>query len=67
MSVLFIFVLFILGLMIAGGLSTEKIDAFLCRRSPGSTMTGSSLLRWGLVLLAAFALGLVVMYVLAFP
>ncbi len=67
MNILFIFVFAVLGIIIVSGLYMERIDAFLWRRSPGGTMTGSSLLLWGLLLLAAFAIGLVVMYVIVLP
>lgn len=54
-------------LLILGGIFAEPIAAQARRRIPDFSYEGEGFLLWGLVLLAAFALGLVVMYLLLKP
>ncbi len=49
------------------GIYSEQITAVVRRRSPDFWLEGDVLMIWGLVLVAAFALGLVVMYLILRP
>ncbi len=59
--------LFIVALFSLGGIYSEQIIAVVRRRSPDFWLEGDVLMIWGFVLVAAFALGLVVMYLILRP
>ncbi len=61
--VLSVFVVAI-GLLIVGGVFAEPIAAFIHRRFSSFSYEGDTFMMWGGLLLAAFVLGLLVMYVL---
>ena len=64
-------VLGIVGLLIPalilGGVYADSVNAFLRTRAPQLCFEASTLLIWGSLVLGAFALGLVTMYVLMYP
>lgn len=62
-GVLLVFVIAI-GLLIGGGVLAEPIAAFIHRRFSNFSYEGDAFMIWGGLLLAAFVLGLLVMYVL---
>jgi uncharacterized BrkB/YihY/UPF0761 family membrane protein len=62
MIAVFLAILVTLGCLIAGGLLADRIEAFMRRRVSNCTVEGNSLLLWGLLILAAFVFGLIVMY-----
>ncbi len=65
--ILFFAMLSMIAMVTLGGVYAQQIVAIFRRRVPGFTYEGELFLMWGLVLVAAFALGLVVMYLLLKP
>ncbi len=63
-SSLLVVVIVAIGVLICGGLLSERITTVVRRRAPRFWLEGEILLFWGLVVVAAFALGLMVMYLL---
>jgi hypothetical protein len=61
-TLLAIVILAILAL-VCGGLFSERITMVVRRRAPRFYFEGQVLLFWGLLVIAAFALGLAVMYI----
>ena len=62
MPVVLLILSLIIGLLIGGCIFAEPITAFVQRRYPHFFYDGETLLLWGGMVLAAFAFGLVVMY-----
>jgi len=62
---LFLAILTAIILLILGGVFAEPITHSIRRRIPNFTYEGELLVIWGTLVLAAFALGMVVMYLLA--
>lgn len=64
-------VLGIIGLLIPalilGGVYAESVNSFLRTRVPQLCFEDSILLVWGSLVLGAFTLGLVAMYILMYP
>lgn len=54
----------IIAVLIMGGIFSEPIAAFVRRRLPGFTYEGEVFLIFGSLVIAAFIIGLVVMYIL---
>ncbi len=67
LAIVILTILAVTVLLILGGIFAEPIAAHVRRRVPDFSYEGEGFLLWGLVLLAAFALGLVVMYLLLKP
>jgi hypothetical protein len=63
-SSLLLMVIVAIGVLICGGLLSERITAVVHRRAPRFRYDGEIFLLWGLLVVAAFALGLMVMYLL---
>lgn len=66
-AILLLAMLLVIALFTLGGIYSEQISTVLRRRSPDFWFEGDLLMIWGLVLVAAFALGLVVMYLILRP
>ncbi len=66
-AIVFFAMLSIIGLLAVGGIYADQVDAIVRRRLPNFSYEGELFLMWGLVLVATFALGLVVMYLLLRP
>lgn len=64
MSFLFMALVMALAVVILGAVFAEPINANLRRRVKGLEFQGETLLFWGTLGLGAFALGLLVMYLL---
>lgn len=60
----FLVILVAIIVLIVGGVFSEPIIAMIRRRFPGFSYEGETFLLAGLLALAAFAVGLVVMYLL---
>lgn len=67
MVVMFFSLLSLIAMVTLGGLYAEQIVVLVRRRMPSFSYQGELFLLWGLAILAAFALGLVVMYLLLRP
>ncbi len=63
MFAVFLATLVVLGLLIAGGVMADRIEVVLRRRFRDCVVDGNALLLWGMLMLAAFVFGLMVMYV----
>ncbi len=61
---MFVFFVSAITVLVLGGLYSERITALVRRRAPRFWFEGEILILWGLVVIAAFALGLMVMYLL---
>ncbi len=61
---LFVFFVCAIAVLVLGGLYSERITALIRRRAPRFWFEGEVFILWGLVVIAAFALGLTVMYLL---
>lgn len=57
----------LIGLLTLSGIYAEDVVAHIRRRVPNASIEGDIFVMWGFVLLAAFATGLVVMYLLLKP
>ncbi len=66
-AIVLLAMLLVIALFSLGGIYSERITAVIRRRSPDFAFEGDLLMMWGLVLVAAFALGLVVMYLILRP
>ena len=64
MSVLLLVLTILIGLLIMAGLFSNPIMAFFHRRLPNFSGEGDTFLLWSGLMVAAFILGLLVMYVL---
>ena len=64
MAALLLAILVVVTVLILGGVLAEPITLAVRRRFPGFSYAGDTVLLVGLLTLAAFAAGLVVMYVL---
>ena len=53
-----------IGILVIGGIFSEPISRFIRRRVPGFSYEGDGFLLWGALLIAAFSIGLMVMYLL---
>jgi hypothetical protein len=62
MTLLLIVLIMLISLLILASVFTNAISAFLQKRLPTWRFEGEHLLLWGGMLLAAFAIGLLVMY-----
>lgn len=60
----FLVILVAMAILIMGGVYSETITAYIRRRFPSFSYEGETFLLVGLLALAAFAVGLVVMYLL---
>jgi len=67
MLVAFLVILVAIAVLLLGGVFSETIVAVIRRRFPSFSYEGDIFLLIGLLALAAFAVGLVVMYVLLRP
>ncbi len=65
-AILFV-ILVAFAVLILGGVFSGPIAAFIRRRLPGFSYEGETFLLAGLYTLAAFVIGLLVMYLLAKP
>lgn len=65
--VLLLALILALVLLLLGGVFAEPIAARIRRRVPNFSYEGETFLLWGLFFVAAFALGLVVMYLVLKP
>jgi hypothetical protein len=63
MPILLLVLIIIIGLLIMGGLFSNPIMAFIHRRLPNFSGEGDMFLLWSGLIVAAFILGLLVMYV----
>lgn len=61
---LFVFFVCAITVLVLGGLYSERITTLIRRRAPRFWFEGEVFILWGLVVIAAFALGLTVMYLL---
>ncbi len=66
-AIVFIAMLSIIVLLALGGIYSDQVVAVVRRRVPNFSYEGELFLMWGLGLVATFALGLVVMYMLLRP
>ncbi len=66
-AIVFFAMLSIIVLLALGGIYADQVVAVVRRRVPNFSYEGELFLMWGLVLVATFALGLVVMYLLLRP
>ncbi len=66
-GIVFFAMLSIIVLLALGGIYADQVVAIVRRRVPSFSYEGELFLMWGLVLVATFALGLVVMYLLLKP
>jgi hypothetical protein len=64
MPVVLLILSLIIGSLILGGIFVKPITAFIQRRYPNFSYDGDTLLLWGGMVIAAFAFGLVAMYLL---
>lgn len=64
MTVVLLTVVIIIGLLILGGVFVEPITALIRQRFPGFAYEGDTFLIWGGLVISAFVLGLLVMYLL---
>jgi hypothetical protein len=62
MTVLLIVLVVLVSLLIVGGVFADPIAAFVQHRLPNRGYEGGQLLLWGGMLLTAFVIGLLVMY-----
>ena len=62
MAALFALVFFAIVVLIMAGLWSDRIMAVIRHRAPDFWFEGEGLILWGLLVLAAFAMGMVVMY-----
>ncbi len=62
--IVFLAIFFAILLVIAGGVFAEPIARRIRRRVPNFTYEGELFVMWGALVFAAFALGMVVMYLL---
>ncbi len=67
MVVLFFSMLSLMAMVALGGVYAEYIVGILHRRVPNFSYEGELFFLWGLAILAAFGLGLMVMYLLLRP
>jgi uncharacterized BrkB/YihY/UPF0761 family membrane protein len=67
MIVLLLALVVLIGLLIFGGLFANAIHSFAQQRLPNHGQEGESLLIWGGMLLTAFLMGLLVMYLFLRP
>jgi hypothetical protein len=67
MAVVFLVILIAFAALILGGVFSEPITAFIRRRLPDFSYEGETFMLAGLYTLAAFVIGLLVMYLLAKP
>ncbi len=61
---LFVFFVCAIAVLVLGGLYSERITALIRHRAPRFWFEGEVFILWGLLVIAAFALGLMVMYLL---
>ncbi len=66
-AIVFFAMLAIIVLLALGGVYSDQVVTVVRRRIPNFSYEGELFLMWGLVLVATFALGLVVMYLLLRP
>ncbi|GIK42926.1 MAG: hypothetical protein BroJett011_67590 [Chloroflexota bacterium] len=64
MTVILLALVIAIGLLIIGGVFSEPIAAFIYRRFSNFSYEGDTVMMWGGLMLAAFVLGLLVMYLL---
>jgi hypothetical protein len=64
---LFLALIVMIAILLLGGVFSEPITALIHRRLPGFSYEGDRFLLWGLLIIAAFAFGLMVMYLLLRP
>jgi hypothetical protein len=62
MTILLIVLVVLISLLIVGGVFANPITAFVQQRLPNRGDEGEQLLLWGGMLLTAFVIGLLVMY-----
>jgi hypothetical protein len=65
--VLFAVVGLAIPVLILGGLYSDALNSFLARRIPQLEFEGDRLLLWGMLVLVAFVLGMIVMYMTLYP
>lgn len=66
-TIVLLSMLALVALLTFSGVYSEAFVARIRRRAPSFSLEGDVFLMWGLVLVAAFGLGLVVMYLLLTP
>jgi uncharacterized membrane protein len=54
----------VIGILVIGGVFSEPISRFIRRRVPDFSYEGEVFLLWGALVIAAFSIGLIVMYLL---
>lgn len=64
MSMILLTLVIAIGLLIIGGIYAEFIAAFIHRRFSNFSFKGDTFMVWGGLILTAFVLGLLVMYLL---
>ncbi len=64
MAALFALVFLAIVVLILAGVMSDRIMAVVRHRAPNFWFEGEGLILWGLVVLAAFAMGMVVMYLI---
>lgn len=64
MLALFLVLIVMIGILILGGVFAEPMAALLHRRFSGVSYEGEKFMVWGALIITAFALGLVIMYLI---
>jgi hypothetical protein len=64
MLALFLALIVMIGILILGGVFAEPIAALVHRRFSGVSYEGEQFMVWGALIITAFALGLVIMYLI---
>jgi hypothetical protein len=67
MIILLIFLLVLISLLILGGAFAQPISGFIQQRLPTRGYAGEQFVLWGGMLLTAFMIGLLVMYLFLRP
>lgn len=67
MAIIFPIIFLVVIFLILGGVFAEPITVLIRRRVPHFSYEGEVFLLWGLLVVAAFALGLMVMYLILRP